>query len=254
VCALLRIRFKYSQQLPYIVRHHSLSLYFGQEVRHRGTFVDKETDEAARRSERQRVTEQMYRLVLVAMHMESDRLEYHHFELFIRPPFGLHKPSPWQKHRQCCGRVSLGQVDPGLADGEVVRLCQVSGGCQMALVKQEKRLCSSNIRHPKHEAMPVHERFGLLQSSSRAGHISLDQFQAGDKHPVRSEGVNDDLPRHLGTLLCVLRSFLQVIPFVADTGQAKMRFASHQLWRITGQLQAAPVALGRQRQLGVCFL
>src|SRR5205807_1673435 len=62
------------------------------------------------------------------------------------------------------------------------------------------------------------------------------------------------LPRQLGTLLSVLRGFLQVIPFVEDTGQAKMRFASHPLRRITGQLQAALVALGRQRQLVVCFL
>src|SRR5437588_511373 len=83
---------------------------------------------------------------------------------------------------------------------------------------------------------------------------SLDKFQAGDKNPVRSEGINDYLPRQLGTLLCVLFGGIQVIPLVVYTGQAKMRFASHPLWRITSQLQAAPVALGRQIQLVVCFL
>src|SRR2546428_4678111 len=185
--------------------------------------------------------------------MESDRLENHHLEPFIRPTLGLHLPTPWQKHRQCCGVVSRGQVYPGLADGEVVQMRQMSGCCQVALVKQEKHSCGSNIRHPKHEAMPAHERFGLIQSSGCAGHISLGKFQAGDKHPVRSEGVDDYLPRQLGTLLSVLPGGLQVIPFVEYTGQAKMRFASHQLRRITGQLQAAPVALGRQIQLVVCF-
>src|SRR6266480_466003 len=106
----------------------------------------------------------------------------------------------------------------------------------MALVKQEKHLSGSNIRHPKHEAMPAHVRFGLIQNSGRTGHISLGKFQAGDKHPVRSEGINDYLPRQLGTLLCVLFGGIQVIPLVVYTGQAKMRFASHPLWRITSEL------------------
>ncbi len=95
--------------------------------------------------------------------------------------------------------------------------------------------------------MSAHERLGLIQSSGGAGHISLGQFQAGEQHPVRSQGVDEYLPCELGTLLRVLRGFLQVIPFVEDTSQAEMRFASHPLRRITGQLQAAPVGLGRQR-------
>src|SRR6202011_6360815 len=56
VFALLLLSFQYSQQLPSIVRHHPKSLCFGQEVSHRETFVDKETDEAARLCQRQRVT------------------------------------------------------------------------------------------------------------------------------------------------------------------------------------------------------
>ena len=47
---------------------------------------------------------------------------------------------------------------------------------------------------------------------------------------------------------------IQVVPLVADTGQAKMRFAGNRLRRITCQLQGAPVGLGRQRELVVCFL
>src|SRR5438309_9478047 len=80
VFALLRIRFQYSQQFPCIVRHHPLSRGCGQEVSHRGTFVDKETDEAARRGYRQRVNKPVYRLVLFAMCLESDRLQHHHLE------------------------------------------------------------------------------------------------------------------------------------------------------------------------------
>src|SRR5438105_6501672 len=44
VFALLRLRFQYSQQFPCIVRHHPLSRGCGQEVSHRETFVDKDTD------------------------------------------------------------------------------------------------------------------------------------------------------------------------------------------------------------------
>src|SRR5712691_4499379 len=99
----------------------------------------------------------MHRLVLVAIHMESDRLENHHLEPFIRPTLCLRLLAQWPQHRQCCGRVSLGQVDPGLADGEVVRLSQMSGCFQMAPVKQDKYLGGSNLRHPKHEAMLAHE-------------------------------------------------------------------------------------------------
>jgi hypothetical protein len=42
-------------------------------VSHRGTFVDKETDEAFRRGERQRVTEQVHRLAFFTMEGESFR-------------------------------------------------------------------------------------------------------------------------------------------------------------------------------------
>ena len=125
----------------------------------------------------------------------------------------------------------------------------------MALAKQRQHLCGSNLRHPKHEVMLAHERFGLIQNSDRAGHIALGKLQAGEKHPTRSEGVDAvHLPRQLEALLPVLLGGLQVVPLVGDTGQAKMRFAGNRLRRITCQLQDAPVGLGRQRQLVVCFL
>src|SRR5579859_727939 len=47
--------FKYSQQLSHIIWHHLGSYSFGQEVSHRETFINKETDEAARCCQHQRV-------------------------------------------------------------------------------------------------------------------------------------------------------------------------------------------------------
>ena len=153
------------------------------------------------------------------MPVERHRLENQDLKPFIRPTLCLYLPTPWQKHRQCCGRVALGQVNPGLTDGEIVRLSQMSGCCQMALVKQDKHLCGSNIRHPKHEAMPAHERFGLIQNSGRAGHISLGKFQTGEKHLIRSEGVDAfHLLRQLEALLPMLLGGIQIIPLVGYTG------------------------------------
>ena len=47
---------------------------------------------------------------------------------------------------------------------------------------------------------------------------------------------------------------IQVVPFVEDTGQAKMRFADNLKRLITRQLQDAPVGLGRLIELVICFL
>ena len=52
----------------------------------------------------------------------------------------------------------------------------------------------------------------------------------------------------------VLLGSIQVVPFVGDTRQAKMRFGGNRPRRITCQLQDAPVGPCRQRQLVVCFL
>src|SRR5438093_584107 len=81
----------------------------------------------------------------------------------------------------------------GPAGGEVVQMRQMSGCCQMALAKQRQHLCCRNVRHPKHEVMPTHERFGLIQNSDRAGHIALGESQAGEQYPAGSEGVDEYL-------------------------------------------------------------
>ena len=62
-------------------------------------------------------------------------------------------PVYWLQCRQCCGRISSGQVYPGLADGQFVFLSQLSGCCQIGLVKQGQYLCGSNLRHPVHEVI-----------------------------------------------------------------------------------------------------
>ena len=77
----------------------------------------------------------------------------------------------------------------------------------------------------------------------------------GEQHPTGSGCVDAfHLHRQLEALLPVLFGGIQVIPLVADTGQAKIRFAGSRPRRITCQVQDAPVALGRQRELVFCFL
>jgi hypothetical protein len=162
--------------------------------------VDKDTDEALRLC--QRVIQQLHSLLLFAVCMESDRLKNHNFEPFILPTLCLRLLAQRPRHRQCCGRVSLGRVYPGLADGELVGLGQMSCCRKLVPVKQGKHLCGGDIRHPKHEVMLAHECFGFSQNGSRAGHISPDKFQAGERHPIRSKGVDAlHLSRQLEALL-----------------------------------------------------
>src|SRR3989440_8779241 len=52
----------------------------------------------------------------------------------------------------------------------------------------------------------------------------------------------------------MLRSLIQVVPFVEDTGQAKMRFVDNLKRLIPCNLQDALVGLGRRIELVVCFL
>ncbi|MDQ6671316.1 MAG: hypothetical protein M3069_11300 [Chloroflexota bacterium] len=96
---------------------------------------------------------------------------------------------------------------------------------QIALAHQRKHPCRSNIRYPIHEVVLAHELLGLSQNSDRAGHISLGKPQADEKDRIRREGVDAFyLPCQLEAVLRVLLRSIQVVPFVVDTGQAKMRF------------------------------
>ncbi len=86
------------------------------------------------------------------------------------------------EHRQGCGRVALGQVDPGLAERETVRLRQMRGCRKIALAQQRQHVRGSNFRHAMHQVVLARGPAGLGEQSGRAGHIALGQFQAGKHH------------------------------------------------------------------------
>jgi hypothetical protein len=95
----------------------------------------------------------------------------------------------------------------------------------------------------------------LSQDRARTVHISKGKFQAGEKHLTGNKSVSVFyLPRQLETLLPVLLGSIQVVPFVAYTGQTKMRYAGNWQRMITKQLQGAPVGLGCQIELVFGFL
>src|SRR5205823_867228 len=173
-------------------------------------------------------------------------LENQHLEPFILPPLGLSLLAQLLQYRQSCGWVSLGQVYPGLAERETVRLRQVSGGRQIALAQQRQHLRGSNLRDAIHKVLLASGLIGLSQKSGRAGDISLGQFQVGKKHLTANKSVNHSfiLLRQMETLSPVRESCLQVIPFVEDTCQAKIRFADNLKRLVTCQLEDALIGLG----------
>src|SRR6266568_3903917 len=156
------------------------------------------------------------------MRLERHSLENQYFEPFIRPALCLDLLSPGVQYRQCRGGVSPGQVDPRLADRELMRLSQMSRRRQIALAEQGQHLCGTNVTHPKNKIVLEQERFGLIQNSDRAGNVSLSKPQPGEKHRIRQEGVDAFYPaRQLEALLPVLFGSIQVVSFVRDTRQAK---------------------------------
>src|ERR1700694_411642 len=98
----------------------------GQQLGHRYAFSDKAADESAWLSERQRVNEHLHGLVAIAMRLQCHRLEHHDLEPFIRPTLLLHLLSPGSEYRQCRGGVSPRQVDPRLAERELMYVSQTS--------------------------------------------------------------------------------------------------------------------------------
>ena len=89
-----------------------------------------------------------------------------------------------------------------------------------------------------------------------ASHIAPGQFQAGEEHFADNESVNHAviLPRQLQALLRVLLSGIQVVPFVANTGQTKIRFSGIRQRLITHQLQHTLISFGRPIELVLQFL
>src|SRR6516162_8331224 len=114
-------------------------------------------------------------------------------------------------------------MNPGLAEGQVMLLRKVSGCCQVALAQQRQHLRGSYLRHTRHKVLLAHGLSGLCEQSDRAIHISLGQFQAGEKHLTEHEAVKHaiKLPRQVQALSPMLLSSIQVVPLVEDTSQAK---------------------------------
>ena len=252
----LLLNFTGCQYLPTIVRHQPLRRGGSQERRHRASFIDKKPDQALWLGQRERVQEELHRLVLVAICLECDRLEYQRFEPFIRPPFGLHLPSPGNERRPSTSGISLRQEDAGLAKWEVMRLCQMRSCRQLALTQERQDLCGSDFRETLREALLVRGLTGLRQHGGCACHIALGQFQTGKKHLTRNESVNTALilPRQVEALSPMLLGGLQVVPLIEYTGQAKMCFVDHRPRHITCQLQDAMVGRSRPMELIFCLL
>jgi hypothetical protein len=70
---------------------------------------------------------------------------------------------------------------------------------------------------------------GLSEQSGRIVYIALGQVQAGKKHLTEHESINTSikLPSQVKALLTVLLGSIQIVPFVVDPGQTKMRFAGN---------------------------
>ena len=94
------------------------------------------------------------------------------------------------------------------------------------LFKQDKDLCSSDLRHQVRKAALAQELLGLGQHPGRAGTISLCKSQAGEKCLTGSGCVNSlHLPRKSEALLRVVLGCIQVVPLVKDAGQAQIRLS-----------------------------
>ncbi len=95
-------------------------------------------------------------------------------------------------------------------------MSQLSGGCQIALVNQDKDVYGRDLRYLLDERMLTCRVAGLCQNGGRTSHIFLGQFQTGEKQLTGNVSVRIFyLPRQLDALLPVLLSGLQIVPLVA---------------------------------------
>ena len=76
-------------------------------------------------------------------------------------------------------------------------------------------------------------------------------FRRARNTSLDNESVNHAiiLPRQLQALLPVLLGGIQVVPFVEDAGQAKIRAVVNRPRLITEQLQGTPIGFGRRIEL-----
>lgn len=108
----------------------------------------------------------------------------------VHPALCLDLLSQWPERRQGRGGVAPGQVHPGLAEWQAVRLRQPGGRREVALAKQGQHLRGGN---PGHLAPEVALASGLLgpgQHLGRASHVAPGQLEAGQEHLADDESVD----------------------------------------------------------------
>ena len=210
------------QQQPHVLRTNPSSQGLAEQASHRRTFVDEDADEAAGLGQRQRLIQQLHGPRPLAMGIDGDGQQHEGLELLVRPGLLRHPPAIWLQHRERCGGIPLGQVNPGPGQGKIVRLGQVRGRRHVAQLQQRQHLGSSDLGHAMDEVVLAHGLLGLRQHGGRAGNISPGQPQAGQEHFTDNESINraNILPRQLKALLPVLFSGIQVVPFVEYASQA----------------------------------
>src|SRR5688572_8035130 len=105
------------------------------------------------------------------------------------------------------------------------------------------------------KVMLANERFGFRQNGCCTRAIALCQFQAGENHLTRSDGVDTfHLTRELKAFSPMHFGSIQLIPLVIYPGKSKIRLAGNRPRRITCQLQDALVGLCCSVKLVFCLL
>lgn len=131
----------------------------------------------------------------------------------------VHHRQPLCPVNEANGRISLSQVDPGLADRETVHPREMRGGGHVALAQQRQHVRGDNFRDTKHQVVLTRGQAGLGEQRGRPGHVALGQFQAGKHHRTGNPFVGVfELPRQVDVLLPVLPGGREVVPFVEDMG------------------------------------
>ena len=153
------------------------------------------------------------------------------------------------------GGISLGQVHPGLAEGDLVRQGHVRGRRHVALAKERQDLRGGDIGDLEHEVMLPRCPIGLSQDGGCAGGISPGKCEAGEQQLPGDGSVGvRDLLCQLETLLPVLSGGVEVVPLVVHTGQAQVGFADEGKRQTGCQLDGVPIGLDRQAELVIRFL
>ena len=145
----------------------------------------------------------------------------------------------------------MGQVNSRLTAGDFMILCQLSGGCQFALGKQQSHLNSRSLWCLVYEIMMAYGLMDLCQKSSCIGQFSPGQFQADKKQFAFYEYVIMLFIwlRFLEGFFSMMLRSIQIIPFIPNTGQTKMHMDCNRNRQVTNHFQNMFVGFSRLMQL-----